>query len=125
MLLKILFVLALTVLMLFVHNDYLFYYVKVSSYLSVVFLIYQSIILIDFGYTWNEFWVEKYENGTTFYGILLIVFSLLFVAVDIFLLKLNINEFWIDGCSFNKLSIIFAIVLSIVFVVLVLLKLNG
>ena len=125
MVIKILFVFVLTFLMLFIHNDYLYYYVKVSSFLSLIFLIYQSIILIDFGYSWNELWVEKYENGTTFYGILLIVFSLLLITADIFLLKININEFWIDGCTFNKLSIVFAIILTFVFLILVLLKLSA
>ena len=125
MLLKIIFVFVLTFLLLFIHNDYLYYYVKISSFLSIVFLIYQSIILIDFGYAWNELWVAKYENGTTFYGILLIIFTLLLAIADFFLIKINISEFWIDGCTFNKLSIIFAIIMTCIFVVLVLLKLNG
>ena len=68
-------------------------------------------------------WVEKYENGTSFYGILLILFSIFLLAANIFLLILNINEFW-DNNSFNKFSIIFAIIMIILFVILVLMKFN-
>lgn len=81
-------------------------------------------MLIDFGYVWNELWVEKYENGTTFYGILLLLFSILLFALNITIISLNIKEFWISGCYLNKFSLIFAIIMLVVFFVLVLLKLN-
>lgn len=48
-------------------------------------------MMIDFGYVWNELWVEKYEEGTTFYGILLILFSLLLLAANITIISLNIK----------------------------------
>ena len=55
--LKALIIVLITIALLFIHNSKLLLYVRFSSYVSFVFLIYQSIILIDFGYTWNETWV--------------------------------------------------------------------
>jgi len=81
-------------------------------------------MMIDFGYVWNELWIEKYDNGTTFYGILLIIFSVLLLAANITIITLNIKEFWISGCFYNKFSIIFAIIMLVAFFVLVIFKLN-
>ena len=121
---KFIAVLATVFVLMFVSNDKLIYFLTISKYLSVVFLLYQSIILIDFGYVWNEVWVEKYESGTTFYGVLLVIFSVGLFVANIFINALNIREFWIAGCSFNKFSIIFSFIMLISFVVLVFLKLN-
>lgn len=122
-LLKILIVMGFIILLFLIPNEKLYYYVAISKFLSMIFLLYQSITLIDFGYVWNEVWVEKYENGTTFYGVLLIVFSIILLVSNIFLLILNINEFWAVN-AFNKFAITFAILMIIVFIVLVLMKIN-
>lgn len=81
-------------------------------------------MLIDFGYVWNEVWVEKYENGVTFYGILLILASLGLLMLNILMIYLNIKEFWISSCYFNKISIVFAIIALAAFICIVFLKLN-
>lgn len=121
---KILTIVAIVILLMFVKNSYLVFFVKTSQYLSVLFLIYQSIMLIDFGYSWNELWVDKFEQGTTFYGVLLVFFSLLLLAANVGIVFLNAREFWISGCAFNKFTIIFAVIMFVVFIVLVILKIN-
>lgn len=122
--LKIVFVILLTFIFLFIDNNVFFYYVKFSSYFSVFFLVYQSILLIDFGYVWNETWVAKFETGVTFYGILLILFSLCFATFNGFLIFVNIKNFWIEGCVYNKLNIVFSVIVVFVIICLVLLKFN-
>lgn len=122
---KIFFIFLIIIFLLFVDNSYLIYYVKISSFISVIFLIYQSIILIDFGYIWNETWVEKYQNGTTFYGILLIIFSILLAGATIGMVYVNFNNFWLENCWYNKINLILNIIIIIVIVILVLLKLNN
>ena len=121
---KILFVVVLTFILLFVDNVVFFYYVKFSSYISVVFLLYQSILLIDFGYVWNETWIGKYYKGTTFYGFLLIFFTIAFSFLTGFMIFLNFKNFWISGCVYNQLNIVFSIILVVVLISLVLFKFN-
>lgn len=121
---KVLFVCGLTIGFLFLHNDYLRVYVTASSYLSILFVLYQSITLIDFGYVWNEKWLEKYENGTTFYGILLILGSILLFGLTILSTAFNFNTFWIDGCHYYKINLVFSVLLIVFLIVLVLLKIH-
>ena len=108
----------------FISNDYFLWVVQCSKILAIIFLLYQSITLIDFGYVWNEVWVTKYENGTPFYLVLLILFSILLLCGNVFLNLLNIQEYWIEGCYFNKFSIICSFLMIVIFTSLVLLKLN-
>ena len=54
---------ALLVASLFVSNDYLVHYREVARYLSFFFLFIQILLLIDFGYSWNEKWLTYDENS--------------------------------------------------------------
>lgn len=121
---KFLIVALIAFAFLFVNNYYFRFYVTIASWISVVFLIYQSVSLIDFGYSWNEYWVERYETGTPFYGIVLVIFTLLFGAGSVALIVKNFVVFWIAGATYYKLALILNVVFAIVIVVLVLLKFN-
>ena len=102
---KLFFVILATFGLFFMPNEYLRGYVTASSYLGVLFLIYQSITLIDFGYVWNDKWLAKYENGRQFYGILMILFSLGLLTLIILSTMHNFNTFWIDSCIYYKFNL--------------------
>lgn len=55
--LKVIFVLTLFVIFFFVSNSVFEIYVIASKYASIIFLIFQLIMLIDFFYLWGENWV--------------------------------------------------------------------
>ena len=55
-----------------------------------LFIIYQSIYLIDMGYTWSYYWKELYDHGYKFYGFLLILFTLIMYGLVILFLVLDI-----------------------------------
>lgn len=112
----------MTIGLLFVDNYHLRTYVEVSTYLSLIFLVYQSIALVDFGYVWNEVWVQKYSDGTTFYGILLVLTSLLLLATNIAALFVNFYNFWLPGCYYNKVNLLLNVAFIFIVIVLVLLK---
>jgi Serine incorporator (Serinc) len=115
-------VIGVTIGLLFVNNSYLSVYVQFSTFVSLIFLVYQSIALIDFGYIWSETWVEKYSNGATFYGILLILASMLLLTTNIAALFVNFTNFWLEGCYYNKLNLSFNVLFIIAVLVLVILK---
>lgn len=122
--LKFLFVLGVTIGLFFVHNDYLLFVVEAAGYISILFLVYQSIGLIDFGYSWNEVWVEKFSEGTTFYGVLLLGTSILLFILNCYSLITNFITFWIDNCTYNKVNLIVNAVIIVLLITLVLVKYN-
>jgi hypothetical protein len=50
------------------------------AFLSSLFLIAETVILIDIGYSWGERWKDQYDQGETVYGNLLVAFTLLISA---------------------------------------------
>ena len=121
---KALFVAGMTLAMFLLPNRYLKLYLEASRYVSVIFLLFQSISLVDFGYAWNELWVEKFEGGTPFYGVMLVITSLALLAATVLLNVLNFQTFWLPDCGYNKLSLILVVFLISVMIGLVLLKYN-
>ena len=62
-----------------------------SSIVSYIFLIAQSIILIDLAYLWGIDWAKKYTE-TRCYGVLLIVFSIAFGILSIVFIILSFSS---------------------------------
>lgn len=48
-----------------------------------LFIVIQLILIIDFVHTWNESWVEKFENGNREYYYGLMIFTVLFYIAAI------------------------------------------
>ena len=119
---KFLIIGGITIGLLFVPNYNLRYYVTLSSYFSILFLVYQSIALVDFGYVWNEAWVRRHEDGRHFYGVLLVLTSIVLLLATAVALGNNFQNFWISGCTYNKINLLLNAVLIVVLLLLVLLK---
>ena len=96
---KFLFVIGVSIALIFVENKYLKNYVHAAMILSIVFLLYQAVALIDFAYKANERMVREYHRGNNCYGVLLIFFSLSLLALNVLLLVEHFMSFWIDGSS--------------------------
>ena len=94
-----------------------------ATYSGVFFLIYQNITLIDFAYVWNEKWLKKYEDGTVFYGILLILASIGLLCLTVISMLFNIGKFWIEGCGYYKTNLIFEVIIILGLLVLTLTQL--
>ena len=105
---------------LFIDNYYLFFVVKISTYLSLIFLIIQSVSLIDFGYKWAENWKIKYDKGNKiflFLTILCIIFLFAFTTVITFF---NFYNFWISECFYNMILLIISVLVIIIIFIIVL-----
>ena len=122
--LKFLLVCGLVAGLLFVPNYHLSYFVEASVYASLLFVVYQSIALVDFGYAWNEIWVRRYAQGRRSYGVMLVLASLGLLAVLALALASNFRNFWQPGCTYNKLSLAVNVAVIVLLLALVLLKLN-
>ena len=122
--LKFILALTLTFALLFVPNDYLIFYVKIASFISLLFLLYQSIALIDFGYIWNEKWVENYDLGSNFHGIMLICSSAILLILSVICIGFNFSNFWISGCIYNKINILANIIIISLLLFLVYIRIN-
>jgi len=60
---KVFVLLTLLVCTLFIDNNFLQGYREVARWLSFLFLLMQILLLIDFGYSWNETWLEYDEKN--------------------------------------------------------------
>jgi hypothetical protein len=110
---KFLFVLGSTFGLLNVSNKVLQVYIPFAEFTSLAFLVYQSIALIDFGYSWNEAWTDRYSKGQVTYGMLLICAAFLLFGINLAILFINFYNFWLPECTYNKINL----VLNSIFVV--------
>lgn len=94
---KFFYVIGVSIALIFVPNVYLKNYVHASMVLSIVFLLYQAVALIDFSYKANENLVREYHRGNKCYGVLLIVFSIVLLGLNVLLLVEHFMSFWLDG----------------------------
>jgi len=81
---KFLIVFVMFVACCFIPNDFFKGYMYVSLCTSLIFILFQVVILIDLAYTWNAKWVGQYdgtdnESGSeTSWVVLLVIFTVLF-----------------------------------------------
>ena len=61
--LKILSIITLFIIFLFVNNSFFEGYVTFSKVFGALFMIFQSIMLIDLFYMWGRSWAERYHEG--------------------------------------------------------------
>lgn len=108
----------------FLKNNLLTFYVKSTAFVSLLFLLYQSIVLIDFAYFWNEKWVDNYDMNFKIYGVYLAAGAIVLFLLASACLIFNFYIFWISGCIYNKINLISNAIVIILLTVLVVLKFN-
>lgn len=82
---KYLFVLGVFIGFLFVSNSFFWDYAIAAKYISIVYMVIQSIILIDLFYLLAIGWVKKYDAGETCYAGYLVFWTVVFEAGAVFL----------------------------------------
>ena len=95
-------------------------YVGFARYISLLYLVFQGIIICNFCYSWSDRWVQNYFNsGEGFIWAFWLVFfsSLLWVGAITFFI-LDIYWFAWLGCDINIFVITFTPVVGVVFTVL-------
>ncbi|ORX50272.1 TMS membrane protein/tumor differentially expressed protein [Piromyces finnis] len=108
------------VLSFFVHNDFFIFWSKyIAIFGSVLFMLIQLVILIDFSYSWVELLIDNYENTDDkkyMYFLIIATFSMLIGAVILTIVMYVI--FGKSGCSLNKVFISINLVLCILITII-------
>ena len=119
---KILFIIVFYFSMFFVSNGFFSIYAEISRYLSILFLLYQALVIISFGHIINIKLVEHLDNAldkgesACKYQFWLITLSLIFGGLTIFwFVDSIINHF---TSAWNIIIIIVSIVIGILFTAL-------
>lgn len=107
---------------LFIPNSFFVYYAEFTNYGGFVFLVVQSVSLIDFCYIWAEYWALKYNNGNSCYGVLLIVFAFLLYAGTGLLLWAQYSVFMISSCPGSIVWLCVNAILPIAWTIMIILK---
>ncbi|XP_064391329.1 serine incorporator 2-like isoform X2 [Halichondria panicea] len=92
----------------------------IGLFASIIFIVVQVVILVDFAHSWAENWIERAEeNDNKAWYILMLVFSVIFYigsAVAIILLYVFFTE--LASCTWNKVfisgTLVFSVIVSIV-----------
>lgn len=87
---------------------------------SIIFIVVQAIILVDFAHSWAENWIERAEeNDNKAWYVLMLVFSIVFYVgsvVAVILLYVFFTE--LSSCTWNKIfitaTLFFSIIVSVV-----------
>lgn len=95
--LKLVMILGISIGLLFVPNSALKYYVYFCMAASFIFLIYQTVNLIDLSYLFSNSMVKRYHQGDNLYAIVLIFFAILFLGLNVLLFYFNFKWFWLSG----------------------------
>mmetsp|Transcript_14193 Transcript_14193/g.2281 ORF Transcript_14193/g.2281 Transcript_14193/m.2281 type:complete len:137 (+) Transcript_14193:366-776(+) len=102
-----------------IDDDFFDGYADFSRYLSVVLLIIQIVIIIDFSYIWNESWVNKYsETKSSFWFVALLSFSVIMWGIS--LLVIIYSYIWFtdgDDCGVNIFYITLTLVSGLFFTI--------
>jgi len=103
----------------FINNAFFDVYREFARYASVIYLIVQIVVLIDFSYAWNDAWVENYENsgGSNFWMFWLFFFSGIMWVIA---LTTNVlNYYWFSeadgGCPLNIFLITQTLSIGVIF----------
>jgi hypothetical protein len=115
---KILFITVFYFSMFFISNNFFTVYAEITRFLSIIFLIYQALVIISFGHIINVKLVEHLDNAvdkgenTCKYQFWLIFLSLIFGGLTIY--------WFVDSCinHFDSFTNILIIILSIMFGIL-------
>jgi serine incorporator 1/3 len=79
---KISFIILFWVLSLFIRNSFFEVYLEITKYISIVYMVFQSIVFIDLFYIWGTNWIKKFEEGKKYMKCVLIsTFIILYALV--------------------------------------------
>jgi len=119
---KVFILMTLMVCTLFIRNESMYGYRETARYLSWIFLLFQIVALIDFGYFWNEKWIsyDEESDNDSFWGWKAAIVG---SAAALFLGSLGA---WIamfllfgkDGCAAHQTIISLTIVMTVLLTII-------
>ncbi|CAG9328271.1 SERINC3_1 [Blepharisma stoltei] len=118
---KTLIIIAIFIITFFIDNAFFDVWREICRYVSMFFLVIQIIILIDFAYTWNEDWLNKYEVSSSkgYWGFCLFFFSGLAWSLSITIIALCYYWFGTSSeCGVNIFLITLTLALGSIFTVM-------
>lgn len=91
---KILLIIGAFIGVMYISNDFFMgTFIDICRYVSIVFLAFQALMMIDLLYLWGESWISKYDNGMISCKVYLPLFSFSFYALYVFLLVVIFMSF--------------------------------
>lgn len=108
----------------FMYVDYSFFngYRDFARIFGALFLVIQSVMLIDIFYVWGESWKAKYDAGAAWMSSVLLFTAIILYGLTLTLIILNFV--WFNGCGLNTFLNIANLVIIIAFTVVQLLGYN-
>jgi len=107
---------------LFIKNEYFIHYSEFALYASGIYLFVQMVSVVDAMYLWAEYWAQKYDDGNTCYGVLMIFAALGLYGGLGYLIYFSFTMFWVSGCWGNYIILVAVPFFAIAFIVLTILK---
>ena len=110
---KILVVICLVGGFFFINNSFFETYSQISMILSLFFLIFQVVMIIDIFYLWGANWIAKYDAGGNFWMYVLVSVTVVLYSGTIYWMIRSYN--WFGGCgigSFANHTNLFFIILN-------------
>lgn len=108
---------VLLVTTLFMKNEDLQSYREAARYFSMLFLLMQILLLIDFGYTWNEKWIAKDEesdsDGICGWKLAILLSSAIMYIGSIAIWVVMYTQFGHSGCPAQQALISLTWILSL------------
>jgi hypothetical protein len=90
--------------------------------MSLFFLLFQIIMIIDLCYLWGVRWVQHYDEGNNAYMYLLIITTIILYAGTIYFIAATYSDF--GGCGSGSMASTVNLIFTIVAVVLIFVRLN-
>jgi len=119
---KIMLVVGVFIGSFFISNDFFAKYSVLAMYVSIVFILFQIVMIIDLCYLWNKAWIERYDAGENCYGYLLVFLT---AGIYGFLLYFNYRSYQLfDNCHNGTLAVTVNLILTIISSVLIVLRLH-
>ena len=92
----------------FIGNSFFAWFRDISKIVSILYLLLQSVFLIDFAYEWSEVWVERCERSDDpgFWTCWLYTFTIVFLGLGVTLAVVNFSS--AEDCGIAGISTIFS-----------------
>ena len=119
---KLLLVVGSFVLFFFIKNTVFSNYAKAIMVLSLVFLLFQIIMMIDLSYIMSQRWVAKYDAGKSAYAIPLFGCSIILYAAAAY--GIIRSYIWFSGCGIGAAAVSITLGLIVLSTLLVFLRTN-
>lgn len=107
---------GITVGALYLPNENTIQYGYVAAVGGGFFILIQAVLVMEFAYGWNDYWVEKYEdsNENRTWAVMILGSALILLALSLTIWILLLQHYGGDGCGETNAFVSVTIVLSVI-----------